>query len=210
MAFGEALREAREEIRQSAKEVADKLQTPVRVIEALEREDFLRLPPRVYARAFLRKYSEYLGFSGEEILKEFDLAKQEAVPDEVRVNSRAKSERLFKMFSRRVGAASFSIIIVVLAIVVYFSYALRHVWGGPELVIIKPAENFVIDQERVRVSGSVEEGADVFLNGRALAVGEDGVFGEDALLHKGLNMLEFEAIDRLGKTRKVVRYIYVK
>lgn len=210
MSFGEILREAREEIGRSAKEVADKLQIPLKVIEALEREDFSKLPPRVYTRGFLKKYALHLGFSGQEVLNEFDFQNSEGKTEETKKPAREERGLRIQEFLNRIKIVPLFSFAVILVIGVYFFFGFRHILGGPELIIKLPEEDMVIENERVRVSGTAEVGADVFLNGRALAVGDKGEFDEIALLRKGLNMLEFEAMDRLGKTEKVMRYVFVK
>ncbi|MBI2640132.1 MAG: helix-turn-helix domain-containing protein [Candidatus Sungbacteria bacterium] len=210
MAFGEILREAREEIGRSAKEVADKLQIPLKIVDALEREDFSKLPPRVYTRGFLKKYALHLGLPEHEVLSEFDLQGSDGRPGEAKRPSRAERGLGIQAFFDRIRGVSLFSLAILLAVGAYFFFGFRHIWGGPDLVVKLPEKDISIDQEKVRISGSAGAGANVFLNGRALAVNEEGKFDETALLRKGLNALEFEAVDRLGKAEKRVRYVFVK
>ena len=57
---GDALREAREALDVSTREVADALNLPMSVIEALEANDYERLPQPVFTRGYLRSYARLL------------------------------------------------------------------------------------------------------------------------------------------------------
>ena len=221
MAFGEALREAREEHGLSEKEVADKLQISVKFIKALEEGGFVDILPRVYARGFLKKYAEYLGFSSDDVLGEFDreFADFHQEPASLAVVSAkggsasgGKKDRPFPFLSllsqRRIVLFFFLASLVLVG--VYFLYGFRFVIGEPRLTISSPSSDTATESEVLQVSGRAEEGADVFLNGRALPVSDLGEFRDSALLLKGLNELEFEVKNRFGKIRKEVRYVFVK
>jgi cytoskeleton protein RodZ len=59
--LGLRLRNAREGRRWSREAVAQQLKLPVAVIEAIEKEDWARLGPQVYARSYLTSYVRLLG-----------------------------------------------------------------------------------------------------------------------------------------------------
>ncbi len=65
---GSRLKAAREGMEVSAREVADALNLPVRVIEALESNDYERLPPTVFTRGYLRSYARLLELPAEELI----------------------------------------------------------------------------------------------------------------------------------------------
>jgi cytoskeleton protein RodZ len=52
----------------SAREVADALNLPIRVIEALEADDYERLPPTVFTRGYLRSYARLLELPADKLL----------------------------------------------------------------------------------------------------------------------------------------------
>ena len=55
----------------STREVADALNLPVHVIEALEADDYERLPPTVFTRGYLRSYARLLELSPESLLARY-------------------------------------------------------------------------------------------------------------------------------------------
>src|SRR3546814_2235439 len=65
-ACGQRLRAAREAAGLSVAEVASRLKTPSRFIEALEAEEWDRIGAPVFVRGQLRSYSRLLGLRSEE------------------------------------------------------------------------------------------------------------------------------------------------
>ncbi len=71
MSFGEKLRETRESKGYSLDYIEEETKIRKLYIDALERETFNVLPPRVYATGFVRRYSKFLGFNADEMVDEF-------------------------------------------------------------------------------------------------------------------------------------------
>ena len=66
--FGQALRDAREDLGVSLAEAARETRISRRYLEALENEDDSALPPAVYTRGFIRTYCQYLGLDPDSML----------------------------------------------------------------------------------------------------------------------------------------------
>ena len=75
---GAELRAARERLGLSLPEVASALKVPWAVVSDIENEQFDALPPRVFARAYLRSYAEIVGISPDALLRAYD---QNVPPD---------------------------------------------------------------------------------------------------------------------------------
>jgi cytoskeleton protein RodZ len=69
--FGAHLREAREGRGLSLREIADATKISARSLEALERNDIVRLPGGIFSRAFVRAYAVEVGLDPEETISEF-------------------------------------------------------------------------------------------------------------------------------------------
>lgn len=210
MGVGETLRQAREEIGLSEKEAAENIQAPVSFIHAIERDDFSNLPAMIYARGFLKKYADRLGLDTKEILIEFDYCRTADRPDDKELSKKKAWPVPLARFLNQQKITLGFFLATLLAIGIYFAYELRFVFFGPKLVIESPYGDTVTGQTSIAVLGEVEKEASLVLNGRPLYVNEKGEFKDSALLLPGLNTLEFEARNRLGKTNKVIRYILVK
>jgi len=81
---GELLREERERRGLSVQQMADELHLDVKVINALEANDFQLLGVPVYAKGHLRKYASVLGLSPDEVITHYQaLSDIPAMPDVV-------------------------------------------------------------------------------------------------------------------------------
>ena len=69
---GKRLREAREAKKMKVETAADQLHLSRATIEALEAEDFDKLPARVFVRGYYRNYARLVGVSEETINREFN------------------------------------------------------------------------------------------------------------------------------------------
>lgn len=68
---GATLREARERMQISTRQVAEALNLPVHVIEAIEAEDTERLPAPVFARGYTRAYARLLELDADAIVAQY-------------------------------------------------------------------------------------------------------------------------------------------
>ena len=71
--FGESLRREREMRGVSLEEISATTKINIRFLQALEAEDFAKLPGGIFTRSFLRAYAGYLGLDTERILVEYQL-----------------------------------------------------------------------------------------------------------------------------------------
>jgi cytoskeleton protein RodZ len=78
-AFGENLRREREMRGVSLEEISSATKISLRFLEAIEREDFSKLPGGIFSRSFIRSYARYLGLDEERVVAEFQIAAQPQV-----------------------------------------------------------------------------------------------------------------------------------
>jgi hypothetical protein len=69
--FGEILREAREANGLTTSQVASRTHILVKIIEALENEDFRKIPAPIYGRGFVRLYCEAVGLDSKDLIAEY-------------------------------------------------------------------------------------------------------------------------------------------
>ncbi|MGC1492639.1 MAG: helix-turn-helix domain-containing protein, partial [Candidatus Acidiferrum sp.] len=75
--FGERLKREREMREVSLNEVTVATRIGSRFLEALENEDWAKLPGGIFNRGFVRSIARYLGLDEENLLAEYDLARGE-------------------------------------------------------------------------------------------------------------------------------------
>ena len=78
-AFGENLRREREMRGVSLEEISSATKISLRFLDAIEREDFSKLPGGIFSRSFIRSYARYLGLDEERVVAEYQLAAQPQV-----------------------------------------------------------------------------------------------------------------------------------
>src|SRR5579862_8577069 len=75
-AFGENLRREREMRGVSLDEISVATKISVRFLEAIEREEFSKLPGGIFSRSFIRSYAHYLGLDEDRVVAEFQHSAQ--------------------------------------------------------------------------------------------------------------------------------------
>src|SRR5579862_8685396 len=75
--FGERLKRERELREVTPEEICKATRIAPRFLEALENEQWNRLPGGVFGRGFVRSIARFLGLSEEDLLSEYDLARGE-------------------------------------------------------------------------------------------------------------------------------------
>lgn len=70
--LGRMLKEARESKGLSLRDVEEATKIRKKYLQALEEEDFEKIPGRTYAKGFLKNYSNFLQLETDELLREFD------------------------------------------------------------------------------------------------------------------------------------------
>jgi cytoskeleton protein RodZ len=82
--FGEQLRLAREARGISLREISEQTRISMRYLEAIEANDFKRLPGGIFNRSFIRAYAKYIGFDEKEAVESYarTMREQGEAPDE--------------------------------------------------------------------------------------------------------------------------------
>ncbi len=71
--FGENLKREREMRGVTLEEISNATKIGVRALQALEAEEFSKLPGGIFTRSFIRTYARYLGLDEESVMAEFQL-----------------------------------------------------------------------------------------------------------------------------------------
>jgi transcriptional regulator with XRE-family HTH domain len=104
-AFGEQLRQAREERRLAIEAVSGATRIAVRHLNALERSDLGALPPGPFGKGYVRAYAQFLGIDPEPILEAYRARERQRGVGASRDDERLLSE-LSHLVNERTGARS--------------------------------------------------------------------------------------------------------
>lgn len=71
MALGQHLRKARESRKLTTSQVAAATHMKMQTVEAIEQEDFSRMPAAIYCKGFIKLYAEYMGMDPDPLTREY-------------------------------------------------------------------------------------------------------------------------------------------
>jgi cytoskeleton protein RodZ len=138
--LGTRLRRAREERGITLKDIATRTKISVTALEALERNDFPRLPGGIFSRSFARAYAVEVGLEPDAVVEEFlgllrqserEAAERKAVRPEVTADDREFLERqrralrVLKIVGAVVAAAALAVLV----------WQMRSMWTAPSATI---------------------------------------------------------------------------
>jgi cytoskeletal protein RodZ len=118
--FGERLKREREMREVSIEELTKATRISARFVDALENEDWAKLPGGVFGHGFVRSIARYLGLDEEALLGEYDLARSEKLPVAL-----AKPEERIPSAPKWLPVAAMLIVLLLLAGLFYGG---RYAW----------------------------------------------------------------------------------
>ena len=118
--FGERLKRERDKREVSMDELSKSTRISSRFLQALENEDWEKLPGGVFGHGFVRTIARYLGLDEEALLSEYDLARADKLPP-----AAAKPEERIPSPPKWIPFAALG---VALLLVVVLIFAARHTW----------------------------------------------------------------------------------
>lgn len=208
--LAERLRTARHDRGRSLPEAAEKLNINQKYLQALEKGAYGDLPSGVYGKNFLREYARFLRLNYEELLKIYE-AETAFLTDkeESAVFSRKKAKKRDFLALPKLLRNSL-ILATVAGCLVYLGWCLKSLTASPELSIIAPAEDTIIDARALTVIGQAEPEVKITVNGEAVLGDNSGQFTKEINLKKGVNTIEIAAEKKFGRKSVVVRQVLVK
>ncbi len=118
--FGERLKRERELREVTIKEIASATRIAAKFLQALENEEWEKLPGGVFGRGFVRSVARYLGLSEENLLSDYDQARGEAA-----IPPTQKPEERIPSPPKWVPAAA---VVLLVAVVVGLAFGGRYAW----------------------------------------------------------------------------------
>jgi len=105
--------------------------------------------------------------------------------------------------------------IVIIAVLVggFSFYGLFKAWDflvGPKISIESPKDGETLSSSYLEVKGMAKNISLLFLDGRQIFAGQDGIFKESLLLARGYNIIELSAKDKFNREIKIKREVVLK
>lgn len=185
----------------SEQKLAHATDVPLRFIAALRQGEFEKLPARPYVYGYIKKIADAFAFDFATMWESFLISAGEQAPAK---NDRLPENRFAKRTIQR-GKAFF--IIIVIALVAFFAYRFNDIIGTPNISLSLPNETFMTSTSPLTVTGVVDAGDKLALNGEIIYTDENGSFEKDVALTPGLNTIEFTIHRFLGREITVTRQV---
>lgn len=173
-------------------------------LEALENDQFDRLPGDVYAKRFIKAYASAVGLEGGGLVAEFDQVAGRHSP-KIKIISNWQPERfsITPKFLLGVTAA-----LTIGGVFSYILFQLNRFSSPPQLEIISPVDGLQVVSDTIDIIGQASPGSIVFINSESVAQQLDGSFSQPVAVTEGVNTLSVIAKNRFNKqTVKQLRVI---
>jgi len=207
---GKILKEARQDRLLSLDEVERHTKIRKELLEALESDDWGKLPPLTFIQGFIKNYGKFLNLDTNKLLavfrRDFEASKH---PDVVLESFKKplRERRFFLTPTRLLG------IVVVLVVFGFFAYLwveYRQFVGAPMLDIARPQNQQTVEIPTVIVQGKTDPEAKVKVNNQDIGVDKEGNFKEEIKLSASTNTVTITSTSKFNQTAKVERTVFVR
>lgn len=206
---GQVLQEARNAQKLDLKDVSRITRIRVSFLEAIEADDYGRLPSGAVARGFIRNYCEFLGLNRLTTQAVFrrDFVENEQGQIVPRGMVKPVSEISF-WTPRTTLIAIITFIFTLFAAYLIFQY--RVLTGPPPLRLITPINKQATTEATIEVTGVTSPEATISVNGDLVALEKGGRFFLRLPLSAGDNTISVIATSKSGKTASQIRTVIKK
>lgn len=124
--FGEQLRAAREARNITLRDVSEQTRISMRYLEAIETDDYSRLPGGIFNKSFIKSYARHIGFNENEALEGYARAAREQGESPDEVTSTPYQPRVYTDDSTRSPIVTALLTVIILAVLSLGVYAGLH------------------------------------------------------------------------------------
>jgi cytoskeletal protein RodZ len=207
---GSLLREARLGKKISLETVEQATKIRKKFLEAIESDDFSKLPSQSYAKGFVKNYSDYLDLDSANVLAFFrrqniDVSRSSLLPKGI---ADPLNRSKFNLTPTRFIMVFIGFLIILFLL--YFGFQYMRLQTPPLLKIIEPITAVTTQNKRLNVMGETDPDATVTINGISALVRSDGKFFDTVTLNQGNNSIVIIATSRFGKTQTIIKNILLE
>lgn len=196
---GEKLKDARQLKKLSLGDAEIGTKVRAKYLSAIEEGKWSELPQDVYTRGFVLAYAKFLDLNSESLISDYG--------SEISFRQKKGNQKISydqKVFDRKVLItpkllAYAALSLSVLGMFSYIVFQLLGFAGNPNLKIVSPDNNIILDNEAIDLAGLTDTDAFVSVNGENVPVSNDGRFLLKLKLHQGVNVIKVEAVNKAKK-----------
>lgn len=200
--IGEALKNARSKKRCSLAKLETETKIKKEFIEAIEKEDWGKLPEYPVLIGFVKNLTGFLGLDEKGTVA---LLRRDYPPKKLSINPKPDVSDKFSWSPRLTFFVGIGIVLVL--IFGYLAFQYYKFITPPHLVVNEPQQQEVITVRDFKVFGETDPDATVTVNNQPALVNEDGSFSVDIAIYEGTNEIVIRATSRSGKNTVIQRKI---
>lgn len=208
--LGETFKAKRASLKLSLGEAEIKSKVKAKFLLALEQGNWNDLPQDVYVRGFVFAYAKCLELPISEVRDLFEkelLIRRKKEKAKITYNQTLKEQKL--LITPKI-LAYIGIGAVVTSLFVYISLQVLNFAGNPNLKVISPENNLITEADSVDLTGITDTDTSVVVNKENVPVSSDGRFVLKLKLHRGVNVIKIEAVNKAKKETSEVYTIEYK
>lgn len=207
---GQVLKEARTNKLYTLEDVEKHTKIRVELLQALEEDEFDKLPPATFVQGFIKNYGRFLGLENNKLQALFrrDYETKKHPPMVLESFKRPiGGKKIFITPSRLLGLV---ISIIILSFFAYLWVEYRQFVGAPKLEVTSPQDQQTVEIPTVVVEGSTDPEVKVMVNDQEIGTDKQGHFREEVKLSSSNNVVKVTATSKFGQSARVERKVFVK
>lgn len=207
---GQILKEEREAKYYTIENIEKATKIRKELLEALEDDNYQKLPPPTFVQGFIKSYSKFLGLDSNKLLAVF---RRE-------YSDRKNPPRILDSFANPLTPGRFNltptkvlsvlVIGLIAAFFIYLWFEYRYLIGAPTLDVAKPSDQFSTNSATVEIAGKTDPEVKVAINNQEVEVSNSGQFSQTVNLSESVNKITITATSKLGQTAKIERTVFLK
>ncbi len=207
---GQILKEYREAKLLTLEDVEKHTKIRKELLQALESDNYDKLPPVTFIQGFIKNYGRYLNLDTSKLLAVFrrDYEAKKHPPVVLESFSKPLTPKKINITPSRVLGVVVSIIIIGFFAYLWVEY--RRFVGAPPLEVNRPQDQTSVDIPSVVVEGQTDSEVKVSVNNQEVGVDKAGHFQQEVKLSASTNKLIITATSKFGQTAKVERTVFIK
>lgn len=207
---GQILKEEREKKFYTLDEIEKVTKIRKELLEALEKDQYSKLPPPTFVQGFIKNYGKFLGLNTDKLLAIFrrEFSDQKHPPRVLESFSNPLDRHKIRLTPARFLGILVLIMTVVFFIYLWFEY--RFLTGPPFLQVSQPQDQISLTSPSVYVSGRTDPEAKVSINNQEIQTDSNGKFSQQIKLADGSNIIVVTSIGKSGKVSKIERTVFLE
>lgn len=207
---GKILKDARQEKLLSLEEVEKQTKIRKELLEALEADNYHKLPPLIFIQGFIKNYGKFLNLDINKLLAIFRRDYEASKHPDLVLESFKKPIKTSKFFLTPTRLLGVIIVLVVLGFFAYLWVEYRQYVGAPMLDVASPTDQQTVEIPTVVVQGKTDPEAKVKVNNQDIGVDQDGNFKEEIKLSSSTNTVTITSTSKFNQTAKIERTVFVR